>query len=252
MKSRMGFTLAEMLVAMAISSTVILSSGMLIHQTVFFFDRGTNIIDENEALALAVDRLVRDFAAVRFVVTKIGSAGDSGLPPERVKAIFIAGAASEGATSLMFITAGGYNTDAQGEEVVKLSVEETEGATKLMRRQAAWPGPIVPLETVSLGDPVILLKGQFAISFSYGELTKGGELLWNDRWTGDKGLPHSVRMNLRDKVTDADLVPAIEFGIRADAPPSCTLAETECYLIASDIRAGTAQGIAMPQAGAVR
>lgn len=242
--------MTEMLAALAIASMIILSAGSLIHQTLFFFDRGTSVADQSEELALAVDRLARDFSSARFVVTETtGSAGNNDAVPD-VKAAFTANIASEdGPASLMFLTAGGHGAGQQSEEAVKLTVEDHDGVTELIRYSAVWPGPIMSMETMSFDDSVVLLKGRFAISFSYGELSKEGDLLWHDNWSGEMGLPYSVRINLRNRETNADLVPGVAFRIRADAPPSCTLLETECYLIARDTKSPVNRELS-PQEGA--
>src|SRR6476646_6545623 len=62
-----GFTLIEVLAALAIASVIIMASTALIHNVALFFDRGTRSVTEAERLMLAVERLAGDFSSARFV-----------------------------------------------------------------------------------------------------------------------------------------------------------------------------------------
>src|SRR6476620_2488069 len=61
-----GFTLIEVLAALAIASVIIMASTALIHTVALFFDRGTRGVTEAERLMLAVERLAVDFRSARF------------------------------------------------------------------------------------------------------------------------------------------------------------------------------------------
>ena len=71
-----GFTLIEVLAALAIASVIIMASTALIHNVALFFDRGTRSVTEAERLMLAVERLAGDFSSARFVSRRT-EAGDS-------------------------------------------------------------------------------------------------------------------------------------------------------------------------------
>ncbi len=224
--SEAGFTLIETLAALAITSVIILSTGGLLYQSVFFFDRGAVTVDQNEQLALAVDSLSGDFGAARFVVDKPGDKTQQKAPG---KAAFTGSSSSDGEQAkILFVTSGGKAAGAQGEEVVSLTAEAGDETAQLVRRRVAWRGPRMSLTDATPGDPVILLKGKYDISFSFSELSKDGKLIWHERWSGETGLPHSVRLNLRDSETGADLLAGAEFPIHADAPPSCTGGDRSC------------------------
>ncbi len=62
-----GFTLVEVLAALAIASVIIMASTALIHNVALFFDRGTRGVTEAERLMLAVERLAGDFSSARFI-----------------------------------------------------------------------------------------------------------------------------------------------------------------------------------------
>jgi type II secretion system protein J len=215
-KGRGGFTLVEMLGALAIAAMVILSTSALLRQGVFFFDRGSRSIGADEQLALAIDCLTRDFAAMRFVMQK----NDGG-----TRIGFADGA--EGQEGITFLSAGGRAVGPQGEEIVSLAIEVNGDDTQLVRRRVPWSGPRMHLTDMLLGDPVVLLKGRVSLSFSFSKLADNGTAEWVDHWTDDKSLPHAVRLNIRDEATGANL-PGAVFAVRADAPAACASSNPDC------------------------
>jgi prepilin-type N-terminal cleavage/methylation domain-containing protein len=219
-----GFTLIETLAALALASIIVVAASALVHQGLFTFDHGAEAVDQEEELSLAMSSLRRDFAAVRYVRKKslVGAT-----PPSARTVEFIGQANADGQPDIIFVTGGGRATGVAGEEIVGLSVEEGDSVTKLIRRRAPWTGPMQQLASATLHDPVVLLRGNIAVSFSYSQLAPNGTLVWRDRWANEAALPHSVRLTLADGDSGADLQTA-EFLIRANAPASCASGADDC------------------------
>jgi prepilin-type N-terminal cleavage/methylation domain-containing protein len=213
-----GFTLVEVLAALAITSVIIAGTATLIHQVAFNFDRGAHSMDRAEALALASDRLAGDFGAARFVVWPDDHTAAFEGEPAKVSFISAAG-----------VGAGLPGARAGGEELVTLTVEETDGVTRLVRRRAAWPGPHVHFSDLAPGDSVVLIEGKLDVAFAYAALGRNGNLDWSDGWAGQPTLPRLVRLTVHDRDTGADLLPG-EFLIHADGPSSCAQdkADSKC------------------------
>jgi prepilin-type N-terminal cleavage/methylation domain-containing protein len=212
-KRRQGFTLVEVLAALAITSVIIAAIGALVHNVALSFERGTRGVSEGERLILAVERLAADIGSARFVqrATEIGTAlAFTGEP-----------AKGEEAAKMIFVGAGGSSPNHDGEEVVSLTVEQEGEVTRLVRRRAPWLGPRTRFEDLTLSDPVILLEGKFLMSFAFGRTTRDSAVIWNDDWKGQSTLPRFVRLILRDRTTGTDLLAGADFVVHADASDGC-------------------------------
>ena len=203
-----GFSLVELLAALAIASVIIVATGALVHTVARSFDKGTRSVSEGERLILAIERLAADIASTRFVQRR-AEAGAAALA-------FIGKS-----DKIAFVGAGGVARNDEEEEVVNLAVEREGDVTRLVRRRAPWFGPRTRFEDLSLSDPVILFEGKFLISFAFGRLIENSALSWSDDWEAQIILPRVVRLILRDRLTGADLLGGTDFVIRADASVSC-------------------------------
>ncbi len=271
-----GFTLVEILAALAIASVIIMASAALTRNVALFFDRGTRDVGESERLMLAVDRLAADFGSARFVYPAgaVAPAPDGrGLPnlPTAGNTASGSGAVPAGAAApaggavpasdtrpaggakqtvlftaepgkIVFVAAGGVAARGRGrgEEVITLTIENNDGVTRLVRRRAPWSGPRDKIEDLPAEDPVVLIEGRVDIAFAFGRIAPDGSLTWSDVWSGESVLPRFVRVSVRDRATGADLLAAAEFVLRADAPPACAQ---------ESATAGCLSGVSAPEKG---
>jgi len=208
-----GFTLIEVLAALAICSVIIVTTAALIHTVAGNFDRGTRSVDAADRLVLAMQRLASDFSSARFVAWTAG--GSPALAFEGEQAV------GEKPARIMFVSGSSIGDERDTDELVSLTVERSDDSTRLTRRRAAYSGPDMPIERVSLRDPVVLIDGNLDISFLFGRLMSGGALIWNTAWTGQTALPRFVRVILRDRASGLDPVGEADFVLRADAPLAC-------------------------------
>jgi prepilin-type N-terminal cleavage/methylation domain-containing protein len=216
---REGFTLVEVLAALAIGSVIIFSTAALTWNVAFYFDRGTRGVSEVERLVLVAERLASDFGSARFLF--------------RPTATDIVSTFTGEPTKVVFVTGGGVGAGPQGEEIVSLTVEAGEaGTTRLVWRRAAWLGPHTPFETLMLQDNVTLIEGKLAIGFAFARSEPGQPLTWSDSWTGQLTLPRFVRVTLRD-AAGMDLLRGAEFVIRSDAPPACAKANAKASCLSA-------------------
>jgi len=214
-----GFTLIEVLAAFAISASIIVGVGSLLHHIGLSFDRGISGVNEAERFSLAMDRLSQDFAAARFISImpeKDGERGAKASPQLVFKG---------GANKVTLVSAS--DRSAMRAEVVTFSVETfDDGSSQLVRRSAVWRGPGASIFADATDNTVVLLKGRYAISFNYGQL-KNGTMSWSQSWQDEQSLPAAVRLSLRDPVSGGNLVTGADFILRADFPAGCA-GDVEC------------------------
>jgi prepilin-type N-terminal cleavage/methylation domain-containing protein len=224
-----GFTLIEVLAALAIASVIIMASAALIHNVALFFDRGTRSVSEAERLMLAVERLAGDFSSARFV---------SRTTPQGTAVAAFAGEPG----SIVFVSAGRAASGSLDDDLISLAVEQDGEVSRLVRRQATWPGPRARFEDVTPKDPVVLVEGKLDISFVFGRPAPDGALAWSASWAGERALPHYVRLNLRDRATGVNLVGEADFVIRANAPAACGQADAgvACLSVATSTNGNAA------------
>jgi prepilin-type N-terminal cleavage/methylation domain-containing protein len=231
-----GFTLVEVLAALAIASVIILASTALIHNVALFFDRGTRGATEAERLMLAVERLAGDFGSARFVLRKTENGPAAAFAAEQAN--------GERPANVVFVAAGraasGLRAD---DDLVSLSVETDGEVNRLVRRRAPWPGPRARFEDVAPQDPVVLIEGRLDISFVFGRIMPDGALAWYASWAGERAPPRYVRLMLRDRGTGADLLGEADFLVRADAPAACGRADAAlaCLSAAPPVETDTSE-----------
>ena len=222
-----GFTLIEVLAALAIASVIIMASTALIHNVALFFDRGTRGVTEAERLMLAVERLAGDFSSARFVSRRTEEGAGCRCLRRRGRP----------ASSLLVPVA--LHRGSLDDDLISLTVEQDGEVSRLVRRRATWPGPRARFEDVTPKDPVVLIEGKLDISFVFGRFTPDGALAWSASWAGERALPQYVRLNLRDRATGANLLGEADFVIRANAPAACGQADAAvACLICRDFDTG--------------
>jgi len=209
---RHGFTLLELLAALAIAAVIIAASSALVYNVALRFEQGTRTVSDGERLILAIERLAADIGSARFVLQTSDDRSTQSTTP----LAFVGEPAM-----VVFVGPGGVAANQSGEEVVSLTIEQQDDVTRLVRRRTPWFGPRTRFQELTFSDPVTLLDGKFLISFAFGQITQNGTLAWSDEWKGQASLPRFVRLNLRDRATGADLLPGTEFVIRADASGAC-------------------------------
>jgi general secretion pathway protein J len=208
-----GFTLVEVLAAMAVASVIIIASAALIRNVAVYFDRGTRGATEAERRMLAVARLAGDFGSARFVRRRTANGAAIAFVAEQES--------GERPANIVFVGAGGVTSAPGQDEIVSLSIERDGDLRRLVRRRGPWPGKRARFEDVTPADPVVLLEGTLDMSFAFGRLAPDGASVWYSSWTEQSALPRYVRLTLRDRETGADVLGDATFLVRADAPPAC-------------------------------
>jgi len=208
-----GFTLIEVLAALAIASVVILATAALTRNVTLHFDRGTRGVNEAERLMLAVERLSADFGSARYVLRRTETGTAVAFTAEQ--------ASGHQPAKITFVGGAAVGPGASGDEIVTFTIEEDDRLMRLVRRRAAWRGSLTRFEDVVPQDPVVLIEGKLDIAFVLARATAERVLIWHSSWIGEWTLPSFVRLILRDRATGRDLLGEADFAIRANAPAGC-------------------------------
>ena len=177
-----GFTLIETLVALALMGLVLSALANLTAQWLPNWNRGLDRIQRSELINIALQRMADDLAAA----ASVPASSDDKQP------LFIG---SE--QSITFVrTALGPNAG-PGLDVVHFGeTTDREGLAAVRSRTAFHPLPqqSVLSDQLHFGDPVVLLRAPYRLSFAYA----GEDRVWKGSWQDAEKLPARVRLTVRD------------------------------------------------------
>jgi general secretion pathway protein J len=203
-----GFTLVETLIAVAMMVAIIAALATVTAQWLPNWNRGFARVQRSELLALGFERIVADLAAAEFV-------SPHGLTKDPL---------FEGAElSVTFVrSAIGPNTS-RGLEVVRLAEINEGGGLAMVRSRAPFaplpPGP--PSSYLRLGEPIVLVRAPYRISFAYAGLDR----VWRNTWRDAIQLPRAVRITLRNAATQAVLSASTATMIHVEVAAECARAQ---------------------------
>jgi general secretion pathway protein J len=226
-----GFTLMEMLIAIALMGLVLSALAGITAQWVPNWNRGLARVQRNELVDIALARLVGDIGAAEFV------------PANRkaIKPLF------EGTElSIVFVrSALGPNTT-PGLEVVRIAETADRDGLALVRSRARF-APTDVNAPVSLppafSDPVVLLRAPYRLSFAYA----GRDGVWRSAWSEDSAMPARVKFTVRNGASERVLAISTAAIVHVDMPAECVhpKKKREC-----DALAGVAPEAAQGEAAA--
>lgn len=197
-----GFSLVEMLVALALTGLVLSMLAMVVGQLMPNWHRGFGRVQQAELVALALERLAADVAAVEFV--------PAGLDSRRP---LFDGTAS----SITFVrTALGPNAQ-PGLEIVTLGATGGRDGPALARRAAPYAPRRAGDPPPGFGPAAVLLRPPYRVWFSYA----GRDGRWVDAWQDFDELPRGIRVVVRDDRSGRTLDASTVVELRTELPADC-------------------------------
>lgn len=177
-----GFTLFEMLVAVAVMGLIMSLFATVTARWLPDWGRGLVRVQRNEQIMIAFDRVAADIAAAEYVAAAY---------PDP-KPLF------EGdEQSVTFVRSALGPNSRPGLEIVRI-VETVDATGQVLVRLRA---PYTPsgvdgglFGKVAFGDPVVLLRAPFRVSFAFA----GTDRVWRNAWIRKDALPSVVRFTVRD------------------------------------------------------
>lgn len=202
-----GFTLVEVLAALALSSLVLLSLNMAMSAVGKGSDHTRRSLGEQSELGAAVDIFSRDVARIAKI-RRPAKPGD------------FAGYVFDGRTdSITYPLREREGLAAPGLYLVRLSVRRKDGIETLLRERA----PLPDAETGALpqwGDPVVLLTGPYDIAFAY-RAQRTGARDWSGSWQASDIMPEQIRLTITNRETDRLRVPGFVQSLAIDSEVDC-------------------------------
>ena len=207
-----GFTLIETLVALALMGLVLSALASITAQWLPNWNRGVDRIQRSEGIGIALQRIGADLTAAEYVPAN----RDSRRP------LF-----DGSELSVMFVrTALGPNAG-PGLDVVRLG-ETTDRRKFVTVRSRARFTPLPPASSLSeqlhFGDPVVLLRAPFRLSFAYA----GPDRVWKSTWRGADKLPALIRLTVRDAGTERVLSVSTVTPVHVQVPSDCVQPDGKC------------------------
>ena len=201
-----GFSLIEVLVAMALLATIVSGLATVTAQWLPNWRRGFASVQRSDVLTRGIERAVADLAAAEYVPLGGG---------EKARPLFVGAA-----LSVTFVrTALGPNTG-PGLEIVQLATVPGRNGTELVRRRARFTPQGADADAnrlPPLGDPVVLLRAPYGVTFSYA----GADRKWKEVWHDSKRLPRAVRILVRDNASQQILPISTAVMLHVDGAPAC-------------------------------
>jgi general secretion pathway protein J len=203
-----GFTLLEALVAMALTGMILTAMATITAQWLPNWNRGFARVQGNETLALGLERLIADVAAAEYI-----SANRESWQP-----LF------EGSDhSVTFVRSALAPNASPGLDIVRIAENVGAAGPSLVRTKAVFVPIVKDLsDQPRFGDPVVLLRAPYLVSFSYA----GPDRIWRDAWRQESQLPVAIRVVLRDATTRRELGVSTATLVHAEIPAKCISAKS--------------------------
>lgn len=212
-----GFTLVEALVATALMAMILTALATIAGQWMPNWNRGMTRVQSDEELALGVERVVADLAAAQFITV-----GRQTLKP------FFNGTSE----SLTFVRTA-LSPNAHPElEIVRFAEIDGANGPVLVRTRARFVPVVDDVHDPApphFGDPVVLARAPYRISFSYA----GADRDWRDAWQQEILLPKAVKVTVRDAKTRRALVASTATLLHVQNPADCISAKSFAACLAS-------------------
>jgi len=228
-----GFTLIETLVAMALMGLVLSALAGITAQWLPNWNRGLERIQRSELIGIALQRIGADLAAAEYV-------------PANRDARYPLFEGSE--LSVTFVrTALGPNAG-PGLDVVRVGeTTDRQGFVTIRSRAPFRPLPLASSlsEQIQFGEPVLLLRTPFRLSFAYA----GQDRIWKSSWRDSDKLPAAIKLTVRDAANERILSISTVAPVHVQSPAQGDCAQSDGGCDGKPVAPNNSQGNS--QAGSV-
>jgi general secretion pathway protein J len=207
-----GFSLIETIVALALMGLLLSALANITAQWLPNWNRGLGRIQRSEIIGIALQRIGADLASAEYVPAN----RDTRRPMFDGSEL-----------SVMFVrTAVGPNAG-PGLDVVRLGETTDRREFVTVRSRARFtplPAGLSLSEQMHFGDPVVLLRAPFRLSFAYA----GADRIWKATWRGADKLPAMIKLTVRDAASERVLAVSTIAPVHVQLPSDCTKPSGKC------------------------
>jgi general secretion pathway protein J len=202
-----GFTLIEMLIATVLMVAILGALATVTAQWLPNWNRGFVRVQRTALASAGLERIVADLASAAFIPPYSGA-----------KAPLFDGAE----LSVTFVRSALGPNARPGLEIVRLAETADQRGLAMVRVTA----PFLPLAPdgrgvgAPFGDPVVLVRAPYRVSFSYA----GPDRVWSATWRDVGTLPSAVRVLLRDAATAQTLAVSTAATVHVNLSAQCVRA----------------------------
>ena len=214
-----GFTLFEALVATALMAIIVSAIGTVTSQWLPNWNRGLVRLQNNEHVALGLERVTADIASAEFVSL-------AGNVPEPL---------FDGSSREVIFVRSKLNPDARpGLELVRIAEIRTERGPATVRMTA----PFAPVREradqrqPAFSEPVVLLKAPYALNLSFA----GTDQVWHDQWHSQIQLPWAVKLTVEGAAAGRTLSISTIAVLRSQLPVDCLDAKSFDACLTAQLR----------------
>jgi general secretion pathway protein J len=214
-----GFTLIEVLMATLLMTVILAALATVTSQWLPNWNRGMARVQRAERLSMGLDRIAADLSVAEMIPMN----GDN-------KAPLFEG--SELAVTYVR-TAVGPNAR-PGLEIVRLIEKADDQGLALVRERAPF-APMPSDQQSRFTDQVVLIRSPFRVSFSYA----GPDQVWQNEWRGQKQLPETIRIRVRDVATGQVLSVSTAATVHVNMPAECARVENPAQCLTEQPKPGS-------------
>ena len=206
-----GFTLIETLVALALMGLVLSALANLTAQWLPNWNRGLERIQRSELIGIALQRIGADLAAAEYVPANRGERHPL-FDGSELSVTFVRTALGPNVGPGLDVVRVGETTDRQGFATVR-------------SRVPFRPLPLASSlsEQLHFGDPVLLLRAPFRLSFAYA----GQDHVWKSSWHDSDKLPAAIKLTVRDAASERILSISTVTPVHIQSPAQGECAQPE-------------------------
>ena len=195
-----GFTLLEAMAGLAVTAAVVLGLSTIAGQWLPNWRAGFAALQRADLLSVGLERVGEDLSSAEFV-----------LPSAAATSPLFDG----DALGVTFVRSAIGPNAGPGLDVVRLAETRDENGFALVRTRAAFAptAPDARAAPFALGDPVVLVRSPFRVTFAYA----GPDRVWRESWRGGDSLPEAVRVVVRETLDGQVLAVSTAILVRVTA-----------------------------------